>query len=124
MYVEILSNALVPFMRRYFPDGCRFQQDNDPKHTSKYTNAFFECAGITYWKTPAESPDLNPIEMVWHELKNNLRRNIKPKNKEELINGINAFWKSFNRERCSKYIDHIQKVLPIILNNGGHPSGH
>ena len=33
---EIMDKVLLPFTRRAFPDGYRFQQDNDPKHTSKF----------------------------------------------------------------------------------------
>lgn len=32
---SILKDTLVPFINQNFPDGYRFQQDNDPKHTSK-----------------------------------------------------------------------------------------
>ena len=32
---EILLNGLLPFIRDTFPDSHRFQQDNDPKHTSR-----------------------------------------------------------------------------------------
>ena len=34
---EILEKVLLPFMQMTFPDGdYRFQQDNDPKHKSKF----------------------------------------------------------------------------------------
>ena len=39
-----------------------------------------------------ESPDLNPIENLWHELKEYIRREVKPQTKDQLINGIEAFW--------------------------------
>ena len=42
-------------------------------------------------KTPAKLPDCNPIENLWHELKEFLRREIKPTNKEELVAGIQQF---------------------------------
>lgn len=34
-YVTLLEKGLVPFTQKVFPDGYRFQQDNDPKHASK-----------------------------------------------------------------------------------------
>ena len=92
-YVAILQNALIPFINNIYPDGCRFQQDNDPKHTSRAAQKLFDDSNIMWWKTPPESPDLNPIEMVWHQLKHHLRRYVKPTTKDELVTGISDFLK-------------------------------
>ena len=35
-YVDILEAALLPFLETVYPDGHRFQQDNDPQHTNHY----------------------------------------------------------------------------------------
>ena len=43
---------------------------------------------VNWWKTSAESPNLNPIENFCHELKEYIRQEIKPHSKEELIEGI------------------------------------
>lgn len=94
MYTKLLENALIPFIREYYPAGHRFQQDNDPKHTSRHASKFFEENNVLWWKTPPESPDLNPIENLWHELKEFIRRVIKPKTKQQLIDGIQEFWET------------------------------
>ena len=44
--------------------------------------------GVKWWKTPAESPDLNPIENVWAALKSFLRDQVKPTNEATLVQGI------------------------------------
>lgn len=67
-------------------------QDSDPKHTSKKVQEFFKEKGVNWWKTPAESLDCNPIENLWHKLKEFLRREIKPTCKDELVKGICKFW--------------------------------
>lgn len=69
MYVDILSRCLVPFCQQVYPGGHRFMQENDPKHTSRRAQKFFEDNNINWWRTPPESPDTNPIENLWHELK-------------------------------------------------------
>ena len=92
LYIEILENTLKPFVESRFPDGHRMVADNDPKHTSVAANEWLVENGINWWRTPAESPDLNPIENLWHELKEFIRREVKPKTKDELVHGIERFW--------------------------------
>ena len=91
LYCSILESALVPFIQDKLRDH-RFIQDNDPKHTSRRAKAFFEEKEINWWPTPPESPDLNPIEDLWHELKYYLESRVKPTTKQELVDGIKKFW--------------------------------
>ena len=123
-YGDILSASLVPFIREHYPLGHRLYQDNDPKHTSRYIKDFFLENGIEWWKSPAESPDLNPIEKVWGSLKCFLWDKCKPKNMAELKAGIKQYWKKMTPEVCSRYIDHLEKVIPDVIKVDGAPSGH
>ena len=86
--MSILEGTLVPFIEAVYPEGHKFMMDNDPKHISGYAAEWMSENAVNWWKTPAESPDLNPIENIWHELKEYIRREIKPKTKDELIQGI------------------------------------
>ena len=61
MYVNILDCCLIPFVNKHYPNGHRFMQDNDPKHTSKRAVQFFQDRNINRWSTPRESPDANPM---------------------------------------------------------------
>ena len=78
---------------------------------------------INWWKTPAESPDLNPIENVWASLKYYLRNQYKPTNLETLEQGIKKFWKLMTPEHCAKYISHLNKVMPVVVLKQGDASG-
>ena len=102
-YVDILDAALVLFLDTVYPYILRFQQDNDPKHTSRYAKNYIEEKEINWFKTPTSSPDLNPIELIWHTLKDYLRKNYKPKNLSELKSGIKEFWATLTPSICKKY---------------------
>lgn len=124
MYCDILDNTLLPFLREKLPGGHRFMQDNDPKHTSGYAQQFLIDNRVNWWKTPAESPDLNPIENMWHKLKEFIRREVKPKTKEELVAGIIKFWDTVTVEKCVKYINHLKKVIPKVVELNGNATGY
>ena len=123
-YCDILQDALLPFITNVFPDGHRYQQDNDPKHTSNYTKDYLAKHSVNWWKTPAESPDLNPIENVWGSMKYFLRHQYKPTNISSLQAGIKQFWMSMTPNVCRRYIDHLQKVIPKVVEVSGAASGY
>ena len=124
MYVTILKSTLLPFLHEVYPGGHRFMQDNDPKHTSRHATQFFEENQINWWRTPPESPDLNPIENLWHELKEYLRREVKPRTKEELVTGTHKFWDGVTVEKCTHYIRHVGKVIPHVIDENGAATGY
>ena len=67
-----------------------------------------------------ESPNLNPIENVWHELKEYIRCVVKA----ELISGILEFWETVDVDKCRKYIGHLKKVVPKVIELNGGPTGY
>ena len=122
-FIRVIEQGCLPFVRDVLPNH-RFMQDNDPKHCSRLATDFLAENGVNWWQTPPESPDINPVENLWHELKEYQRRVVKPTSKGELIQGIVEFWNTVDIEKCRKYIRHLRKVVPKIIEYNGGATGY
>lgn len=52
-----------------------------------------------------------------------LRREVKPKTKDELVNGILHFWSTVTLEKFCRYISYLDKVIPEIIRVNGEATG-
>ena len=55
-------------------------------------------------ETPASSPEINSIEMVWSDMKIFLQREVKPRTKDELLQGLKCYWETSTAQKCAKYL--------------------
>lgn len=67
-YCGIIVPMVDEILQQY-PE-LQFQQDNGPGHASAFTKSVFKAAGLRVIEWPPNSPDLNPIESLWNDMKN------------------------------------------------------
>lgn len=119
-YVDLLSRNLQASAIKMGLNEFIFQQDNDPKHTSKLAKEYFEENRIKVLPWPAQSPDLNPIEHLWDHIKRKVAEKC-PKNISQLKEFIKEEWCNIDLETCQKYaLSFKKRALEIFNANGGH----
>uniref|UniRef100_A0A9J7YB28 Transposase n=1 Tax=Cyprinus carpio carpio TaxID=630221 RepID=A0A9J7YB28_CYPCA len=92
-----------------------FQQDNDPKHTAKITKEWLHNNSVTVLEWPSQSPDLNPIEHLWRDLKMAVHQRL-PSNLTELERICKEERQRIPKSRCEKIVASFPKRLMAVLD--------
>ncbi|KAG2469759.1 TCB1 transposase, partial [Polypterus senegalus] len=107
---NLLQSALDLRLGRWFI----FQQDNNPKHTAKISKKWLQDNSVNVLEWPSQSPDLNPIEHLWRDLKMAVHRRF-PSNLMELERCCKEEWAKLAKDRCAKLVASYSKRLEAVI---------
>ena len=121
-YVEILDKQFLGTLkdRKLRKTHILFQQDNDPKHTSKVAENWFRTKHVKKLPWPSSSPDMNIIEHIWQQLDSLVRaRDPLPRNKEELWVALQEEWTNFPKAALDKLYQSMPSRVAALLKARG-----
>ena len=117
LYKDILRDDLVETLRYYKlrKSEIIFQHDNDPKHTAKSVQNWL-AKKFTVLKWPSNSPDLNPIEHLWNQVKRKLQDyETIPTSCKELWERFQLEWNRIPVERCQALYESMPKRMEAVI---------
>ena len=113
-YGVLLSDRKLSMGRRF-----NFQHDNDPKHTATMSTQWLKEKKVNVLSRPSQSPDLNPIENLWNELKTAVHK-WSPTNLNELEQFCKEEWENIAKSRCAKLVEtNPNRLKAEIKAKGG-----
>lgn len=119
-YLKILQDNLVQSAEQLgIKESFRFYQDNDPKHKSNLVQTWlvWKCPHIV--QTPAQSPDLNVIENLWHKLELEIRKHP-ISSAESLKSALQTEWQKISPEYTKKLVSSMKSRLEAVLKQKGN----
>lgn len=117
---------MLPLVWQFWEShGCEFtfQQDNAAAHRARSTRRLIAALGFEVLEWPARSPDLNPIENLWHWLKNHIEdhhRDLQRLSLAALRTAIEEAWDAIPEELLLRLAHSMpDRLRKVIAAEGG-----
>jgi transposase len=120
---ETYSEHVVPLVGAYLQlhPGLIFQQDNAGGHRARFTLNIMQQHGFQpiYW--PSNSPDLNPIETLWDEIKDYIQDNYPDihRNYKRLQATITEAWEAISDNTVRDIIKTMPARCQAVIDAQG-----
>jgi transposase len=125
LYREILEDEFKATLEFYDleMEDINFMQDNASCHTAGIIQEWFKDHGLEVFQWPANSPDLNPIENLWNQLKTRLYSYPTPANGMlQLWERVQELWDKMTEEECQWLIESMPRRMQACIKAKGGPT--
>jgi hypothetical protein len=123
-YKDILAANLLPTARSSFPSGHWWLlQDNAPQHKAHLTQRWLFNNGVACIDFPPHSPDLNPIENLWADLKRRVEARG-ARTAEELERHLKEEWEATSPTLLASLAHSMPARCAAVRANNGHHAGY
>ena len=117
------SGIIIPIVQQIlqeYPD-LQFQQDNAKGHSAAFTKSVFEAIGIEPIFWPPNSPDLNPIETIWDEMKDYIEKRYPEVHRsyKRLKEAVKEAWEAVTHDRIRELIREMPERCRAVIEAKG-----
>jgi hypothetical protein len=116
IYIEIFVTDGFDGLKSKVHGRC--QQDGAPSHRPQAVKDFLREKNLRIHEHPPNSPDLNPIELIWAEMKSEIEKKSSS-TKQELEDTIFDTWNDTPCEVIRSCIDHLHNHLQRVVDADG-----
>jgi transposase len=118
-YCRFILPLVQQFIHGYV--DMHFQQDGAPAHRADATRLELATLQIPWIKWPPNSPDLNPIENVWHWMKHwiEMHYDLQRLNSVHLRSAIIAAWRAVPEDFLETLSRSMPKRLREVIRTDG-----
>lgn len=117
--VEVLEPHVMPFAP-FIGENFLLMHDNAKAHVARIVTQYLEDVNILTLPWPARSPDMNPIEHIWDNLKKRIRaRTPAPTTITELKTAAIEEWNNIPQSDIQHIMDGLANRLEKVITAGG-----
>lgn len=96
-----------------------FMQDGAPCHTARATMEWLKSKVLIVPGWPPNSPDLNPIELIWAIIKKKLKKKMW-RREDDLYSFVEEIWNSIDENTINSLVEDFVRRCRIVLDLGGN----
>ncbi|CAM1294989.1 Uncharacterised protein r2_g417 [Pycnogonum litorale] len=122
-YIETLQTRMLPSAKEMFPgEDFVFQDDNAPCHRENVVKDWFAAHNLKRLDWSAQSPDLNPIENLWHKIGYEISKKKPTTKKKDLIEALIASWhRIISSDLLKKLVLSMSQRCSAVIKSKGWP---
>jgi hypothetical protein len=123
-YRGILKAHLAPYLRELSKEKGQkfiFQHDNDPKHRSNVVKNYLGNQKFEVLPWASQSPDLNPIENLWDQVKDQISaRKDRASSLHDVFRILQEEWEKIPLDYIQNLIESMPRRCKAVIESKGY----